>query len=484
MANPTPGSGGVPYTHREIFLAANHFVGKGLDTHAGINNTELQNKSTFKEIVNDFDTLATVRSTEKLWNELVLSEVVKQIAESEFTVEYAAKHAPGVEENTYQDVQDLIEYSNIASADPETIEWLLNIDLTHHAIWSNVNLYNKLLKHNRQWMDYFVNLTSFGNPINRLDGETRMQLALYAVGEYQRDPYAVFSDQAKINKLLKQGNSLSHNVRRAYNIPTNHDGFISGRNNNGNTGYDVRPFSTERWRDSEYTNYRAVGLLDRSLEIRRVIAQGRLGLNDPTFKFTDLFDGVVLDNFWDYDWDYEFIKYARAEENRSSTGDYSRDAIGTSNVDTSTNIKLAATAESEANASDNAIDAGKSKATARLKTQQFDVSNKNSLTVNINSSNSHTQHKRNTTDYYYSSRNHSGTLVSDSKSSVSISVGDDTKQWGGGDTPNDHTFSISNSNTIDIDIRVDSDSDYSMKEKWEVDTAANASVNITSIDID
>ena len=483
MANPTPGSGGVPYTHRELFLAANHFVGKGLDTHAGINNTELQNKSTFKEIVNDFDTLATVRSTEKLWNELVLSEVVKQIAESEFTVEYAAKHAPGVEENTYQDVQDLIEYSNIASADPETIEWLLNIDLTHHAIWSNVNLYNKLLKHNRQWMDYFVNLTSFGNPINWLDGETRMQLALYAVGEYQRDPYAVFSDQAKINKLLKQGNSLTHNVRSAYNIPTNHDGFISGRNNNGNTGYDVRPFSTERWRDSEYTNYRAVGLLDRSLEIRRVIAQGRLGLNDPTFKFTDLFDGVVLDNFWDYDWDYEFIKYARAEENRSSTGDYSRDAIGTSNVDTSTNIKLAATAESEASASDNASnDAGKSKATARLKTQQFDVSNKNSLTVNINRSNSHTQHKKNTDGYFYG--NSDGNIVSESKSSVSISVGDDTKQWGGGDTPNDHTFSISNSNTIDIDIRVDSDSDYEMHNNWDLDTAANASVNITSIDID
>ena len=479
MANPTPGSGGVPYTHREIFLAANHFVGKGLDTHAGINNTELQNKSTFKEIVNDFDTLATVRSTEKLWNELVLSEVVKQIAESEFTVEYAAKHAPGVEENTYQDVQDLIEYSNIASADPETIEWLLNIDLTHHAIWCNVNLYNKLLKHNRQWMDYFVNLTSFGNPINRLDGETRMQLALYAVGEYQRDPYAVFSDQAKINKLLKQGNSLTHNVRHAYNIPTNHDGFISGRNNNGNTGYDVRPFSTERWRDSEYTNYRAVGLLDRSLEIRRVIAQGRLGLNDPTFKFTDLFDGVALGNFWDYDCDYEFIKYARAEENRSGIGNNSRDAIGTSNVDTSTNIKLAATAQSGASATTSntrSSQAGKSEATARLKTQQFDVSNKNSLTVNINSSNSHTQHKRSTTD--------SGTLVSDSKSSVSISVGGDTKQWRGGDTPNDHTFSISNSNTIDIDIRVDSDSDYSMKKKWEVDTAANASVNITSIDID
>ena len=483
MANPTPGSGGVPYTHREIFLAANHFVGKGLDTHAGINNTELQNKSTFKEIVNDFDTLATVRSTEKLWNELVLSKVVKQIAESEFTVEYAAKHAPGVEENTYQDVQDLIEYSNIASADPETIEWLLNIDLTHHAIWCNVNLYNKLLKHNRQWMDYFVNLTSFGNPINWLDGETRMQLALYAVGEYQRDPYAVFSDQAKINKLLKQGNSLSHNVRRAYNIPTNHDGFISGRNNNGNTGYDVRPFSTERWRDSEYTNYRAVGLLDRSLEIRRVIAQGRLGLNDPTFKFTDLFDGVALGNFWDYDCDYEFIKYARAEENRSEIGNYSRDAIGTSNVDTSTNIKLAATAESEASASDNASnDAGKSKATARLKTQQFDVSNKNSLTVNINSSNSHTQHKKNTTDW--DDGNSGGNIVSESKSSVSISVGDDTKQWRGGDTPNDHTFSISNSNTIDIDIQVDSDSDYSNQGNSGVDTAANASVNITSIDID
>lgn len=486
MVNPTPGSGGVPYTHREIFLAANYSVGKGLDTYSGINNTELQSKNSFKEIVTDFDTLATVRSTEELWDELVISEVVKQLAESEFTVEYAAKHAPGIEENTYQDVQDLIEYSNIASADPETIEWLLNIHLTHIAIWNDVSLYNKLLKHNEQWMDYFINLTSFGNPINRLHNETIIQLALYAVGDYQQDPYSVFSDQAKIDALLKRGNDLNNGVRRAFSIPTNHDGFIAGRNNNRNTGYGVRPFSTKRWRSSEYTNYRAIGLLEESLEMRRIIAQGRLGLNDPTFRFTDLFDGTVFDNFWDYDWDYEFIEYASADVSKdvvSRNSNHPNYDYAYSNIDTSTNIKLKANADSHAQGSNAGNNETSPTEKAQVRTHSFDVSNKNSVKISIDSSNSHTEHKRDTYTYNYSSRNHERTMVADSKSSVTVSIGNSSKQFKGGEKPEDVTFDISNTNTIQVDLKVQSDADTRAHNNYDVDSHANAAVNITSIDI-
>lgn len=45
-----PGEAGIPYTHREIFLAAPHAVGKGLDTFGKISSSDLQSENTIEEV--------------------------------------------------------------------------------------------------------------------------------------------------------------------------------------------------------------------------------------------------------------------------------------------------------------------------------------------------------------------------------------------------------------------------------------------------
>lgn len=481
---PRPGSGGIPYTHREIFLASDNFVGKGLNTFAkahdsSLDNPDLVEKHTFEEIVDDLETLHYVRNKDVLWDELVQSQVVKSIAESEFTIEYLARRRSDIDDDFYQDVDHFIEYSKLMGISRQTIRHVLGCRLTHDAIWADPDLYNRLLRDSEDWMDFFMNLTTRGNPMsgNRLDLETMLQLAVHSVGNFGEDPYEVFSRSGKVNEFLRQSNGLNSGTQ---NVPYPNEGFIQRRTNSKNFSFSTSTFSAGRWRSSNYSNSRAIAMLDKDEEMRKIIAQGRLGLNDPTFEFSDIFDGTVMDNFWDYDWDYEFYKNARTGSNygRNDRGRVGRQATG--NIETSNVLKLEANSAGNVNRNSNYM---ASPERASLGTHNFSVANKNAITIEV--SNGYTQSDSDTANWNTNRRERRSRTVN-ANSNVQISVGNASKNWGGGDDPETTTFDVSDRDTarVSIDVRADNGSTRSSNRRYSADAHADASITISNIDLE
>lgn len=482
--SPRPGSGGIPYTHREIFLASENSVGLGLNTFAksndpALDNPDLAGKNTFREIVEDLETLHYVRNKDVLWDELIQSQVVRSIAESEFTIEYLARRRTDIDPDFYQDVSQFIDYSNLMGVSRQTIRHILGVRLTHDAIWADTELYNRLLRDSEDWMDFFMNLTTRGNPVKngRLDVETMLHLATHAVGNYGEDPYRVFSESNKVTQLLERSNGLDSGTQ---NVPYPREGFIRRRTNNKNFSFSTSTFSSGRWRSSSYSNSRAIALLDADEQIRKLIAQGRLGLNDPTFEFTDIFDGTALDNFWEFDWDYEFYTNARASSNLGRNDRNRRRYRATSDIETSDVLKLSANTAGRTNRNNNYQ---ASPERARLGTHNFDVSNKNSITVEV--SDGHTQSDSDTANWNDNRRRRRSRTVN-ANSNVKISVGNTSKNFGSGENPKTTTFDVSNADDarIDIDVRADSGSTRSGNRRYSADAQANASITISNIDIE
>ncbi len=473
MSQIVPGED-VPYTLAEIFLSSEYGVGQGLSTFGRLNDSQLESKNTFKEVRDDFDTLCTVRYNERTWEQLVRSAVVKKLAESEFTVEYVAKHAPDIPENEFEDVKDLIEYSNLAHVDRETIEWVLNTHMTHIAIWQDQTLWRRLIKNHETWMDYFVNLTTFGNPLNRLDAESILLLATHSVGAYGEDPYEVFSRTGVVDEFLNQSNGLDSRITRNHGVPTSHEGWIRGRSNEKNMPFSASGWSADRYRSSEYTNGRAIRLLDESYELRKIIAQGRLGLNDPNFEFTDLFDGSALDNFWDFDFDYEFINDARASSN-SSSDDRGRTVNASGNIDTSNSIRLEANADSRSRSNNGTASADE---TVYLETRNFDVSNKNAVKIRLNGN-----VERNTDSDSYNTWNSTRNVNTSAESSCTLDIGNDSKTFKGNDDVEDTEFDISNENSMKLrfEARSDANARAGSYWGWDIDTSASVSIDITDV---
>lgn len=390
MAEPTPGENGVPYTHREVFLTADNAVGQGLDTHGGLGNTELQSKESFQEVINDKNTLNLIRSTEKLWNELLKSIAVRKYAESEFTVEYAAKNTSSIPEQTYRNVNSLLNANNLRDVYKNDIKLLLGVDMIHRGIWNDRQLFNELLRTRENWMSFFPNLSTFGDPLPRMNPETKKQLCLYAIGKHGSDPYTVFNQQSNIDALLSQTNDLSKT--RYTDIPTNHPSWIGGRNNSYNINWSASAWNTENWRSSEYTNKTAIHVLKNSYEMRELIAQSHLGINDPNFSFLDLFNGDVVNNFWNEDGtikplrqlDAEFVKDATAESNQGRF--YSYDSYNyvyaDANISGGSNLTINPESERDRSNSNNA--AATAISNAKLTTEPIDVSDKRGITIDLN----------------------------------------------------------------------------------------------------
>lgn len=477
---PTPGSGGVPYTHREIFLAAENYVGKGLNTYAkAIDSSNdyppLNEKQDFQSIVDDLDTLFHVRDTDALWDELIQSEVVKKLAESEFTVEYLAKVRGDIDQNLYQDVKDFIEYSNLIGLSKQSIRWVLAVKLTHVAIYNDDDLLNRLLQDNEDWMDVLINLTTEGNLVedNKLEFDTILMMLTHAVDRYGEDPYAIFSDESNLNSLLKSSNKLDNNP---VSVPSFSEGFIQSQNQRKNLSFNSSTFSTSRWRSSSYSNSRAIGLINRDERIRCLIAQGRLGLNDPNFRFTDLFDGTVLDNFWDFDWDAEFYQSARASSNYGRNDSDRRRYLATGNISTSNSLQIAANSAGRVRSNYNRLATPER---ARLRTHNFSVEDKETIAVSV--SGGKTEHDfddYNGRRYSYRSRT--------ARSQVTINVGNDSKRWRGGETPESVTFDVTNANNarIDIDVQADNGGSRLPRASPSLEVHADASIEIDDITIE
>ena len=478
MSNLEPGSGGIPYTHREIFLAADNSVGKGLATFGRLNHAELREKNSFREVVDTFETLRVIRANDTLWDELLKSEVVRKIAESEFTVEYAAKNTPDIPEETYQDVKDLVVYSNIADASRRTIEWMLQLKLVHLAIYDDTALFNKLLKNDINWVKYVPNLTTFGWNANKFDADTITQLVLYDIDEFNRDPYN--SVKNNFNKLISQRNNLSDGLRSDYNVPSNHDGWIKNQSQIDNLPTHSG-WSTSEWRSGDISNEALLGLLyQRPLVLSPLLVQGRLGVGEE-ISIVDVINGMHYpgNNFWEVDFGEDLIHSASCETASGNYGYNDRKTVRAS-IDAGSNLKLS----SDSFAFDYKGNLSKSNtaltANASIKTQPFDVSGHNSISVSIDDSNSHTQYDEATIG-----NNNDGHRSGSSASHVTLDVGGETKTWSSGESPNDHDFDVSDKSTVTISFGTHADTlTMSRNNNHDYASTQNAAIDIQDITIE
>ena len=457
----TPGTNGIPYNHREIFLAAQNSVGAGLASFAGIDDAALEGHETFEQVKNDFDSLKLIQQNQELWDQLVQSQVVKELAEEEFTVEYVAKNAPGIAEGIYTNISDLVQYSELVNADKETIEWLLSLHLIHEAIWNDSALFSDLLINSQNWMDYWVNLSTFGNPVSKMNEDAVFKFALHSIDEQGNDPYTVFSIGARRDSFLKSNNRIqTDGIKTNFGVPTSHDGFIQDQGFSDNSGFATSPWSTDNWRDSAYTNWGAVYLLGQYNSLRECIGQGRLGLQDSTFSFEDVFNGVLYNNFWEFDWDYELYSYARAENDTDGA------QVSNGNISTSGDLDFRANAQVRA-VGHNSPYVDKAVSRAELRTHAIDVTNTNTVSVSF-ANNTFTQ----SVDSYQS--------VVTANSSVRVGVNGDVRTWSGGSVPsNTETWDVSSANTVSM--RFDADADARAEYRTNRDAAANCRLTVTDV---
>lgn len=494
MAGPNPGSGGVPYTHREVFLAAEYAVGKGLETYAGLSDTALRSKSTFPEIVSDFDTLTTVRDTTDLWDELVVSQIVKHYAESEFTVEYLAESAPSINTNTYQDVQDLMSYSNLNDADKKTIELLTKIHMANMQLWSDKSLYNRLIKNHKNWMEYFINLTRHGDPVadGKLDEESMTELALHTVGEYQSNLFEVFNDKSNRDKFLKQTNFMNTAPVDNHSFDSNvKQGWIRTQSLHSGVSWSVSPFSTNRWISSSYSNGLAVRLLNEVPELRKAIAAGKYTAGkSEDFEMYHLFDGTVSENLWELgsDLDHEIIKTASANQSSAKSRSYANSSDSTNyyakaNISTGSTLTMHATGDSgELHANWNSASTQSISSGASIETHNINVTNKNTVTFEIDSGQSFTQEATSSTKYY--TNYGSGRLNTESNSSVTVQVGSESKTWNSGESPDNKEFDISDKDRVNLKLVVSSDADGASRgDYYSTTNSADAKLVLDDIDI-
>jgi len=313
-----------------------------------------------------------------------------------------------------------------------------------------------------------------GDPLPRMDEETKIQLGLYAIGKYGQDPYQVYNDQSNIDALLKSSNSLEKNLMGG--IVTNHPTWINAISNSSNThGWNASSWgSTDNWRDSSYSYGPGIYFMRRSMTTRELIAQSQLGINDPDFSFLDLFNGNIVNDFWNSNGSVdpmnqlngEFFREARAQHSEHNRNRGSVSANG--NISGGSNLTVSAGASAYAtNYNNEALSAS---APAHLKTEPVDVSNKNSVTINF----------RHVTGGSSRSAPWYGNNV---KATVGIGSGQ-YKQWDGNESSNNSlTFNISNRNSIRFRFNAGADARSRTNSNSSQSSSASAHIDISNINI-
>jgi len=292
-----PGQGSVPYTHREVFFAARYMVGRGLATYSESPPAKLKNKDTIEDVMDDDDIWYTIAHDPKLWREMKQSVYIRTTRASRFAAEYIAKNTPNndLETKTFNDVQGMCEYSYINTVSPETIRWLLGVNLSHSHIWNNIDLYRRLLKNNANWTQFFDVLTSYGNPLDegRWDTDVIHALAMWAIDEppaggSRTQIQNVFNSGTNRNRLLQQDNNLNQSYSNVY---TSHPRAVRNQSTSSNVPTTNSYGILNGFKRSPYTNKRALALLDQSVDLRRTIGATNLGLNANGFTFEKLGHG-------------------------------------------------------------------------------------------------------------------------------------------------------------------------------------------------
>lgn len=133
-----PGESGIPYSHREIFIAAPHAVGKGLDTHGEINNSTLQNMNTISEVLSTDDARKAIRDNDTVFEELLQSKYLAQAHASELASLYIERNSSNIgDPNSYENIDHLMTVETMSGWSKSDIQLFLGIKkaFTRGLIW-------------------------------------------------------------------------------------------------------------------------------------------------------------------------------------------------------------------------------------------------------------------------------------------------------------------------------------------------------------
>ena len=293
-----PGEGGIPYTHREIFLAASNAVGQGLDTFGNIGSTDLRSKDTIEALLSDPNSRGPVKQNDQVFTELLKSKYLNVNFESEIAALYLERNAPHIgTQNGYEDIAHLINDETLENWSEEDIQWLLGVQVAHSTLANqNGNYMERLMRQNSNWIKYWQALSTYGN--GSWDSETFVQIAKQAINNFNRNTNTVFQNNNMRTQLLEQSNGL-HDTSNSGSIPTDHDIAISNQTISPNIPKSSNYGSIRGLnKNSPYTS-EAVGALEQSIDLRNHVAAGKVGVHVDDFSFAKLINDEYNISFFD-----------------------------------------------------------------------------------------------------------------------------------------------------------------------------------------
>lgn len=431
----------IPYTHREIFLAADNAVGMGLHTHSDLDENgeystqlnKLQEKETLEEIFNSWEAEGPIRVDDMILNELLDSEYIKVNNENKINTAYIEQKTQ-IDRYTNKTLNELTTESKLKSFSTEEIKLLLGTKLPHEELVSDIQTVSQLIKLNRNWLEYWKN---FGTVIGKetllktLDDEAIDQIAIWATDGYEdrtegdvdnvKSVKNYYHNDSRINSLLNEPAPESK-LTESSPVVTNHPTAIRSITNTQNA-YKSRPNTYNGSIIGNYNNRVASGLLHYSENLRKTIAAKRCDKDVTNFEMTDLFDpNEITNRFWSVTMGDELLRDAYQATAHESGGENASSSIDVGNSITLTSAYYDPTAT----------------APAIIRTNPIDVSNKSKITISIG--NAYTRTTRDVT----------------SKVIIKIKTKTDTEQkvWKDGNNPTkEHMVEFNDKNKIQLIVK-------------------------------
>jgi len=439
-----PGDGNVPYTHREVFLNSPFAVGQGLSTYASFRSGDfnrgekIEPKETIEDIFNDWNAQKVVTGTDVLWNELVKSELIRGKYKSEMIVEFLAKRAPNIQQETYENISDLHRFEPLKDLDEESIEWILKTDFAGEQLYNKDQLINKLFRNRRKWMSYFNTLRGYGTGLvssGKLEQDVVVQLLLYVVDKFNSNEYDVFSDKNNRDALLRSDNFLNNKPKSNHGTK-DHPEWVNHRAVADGPDYRASTYTSDLSYSSNITNQRAAGLIKEYPIIRKVLINGKLSETSDPHPLSEFINcsSLTVDNFWELfdmiDLDYEFIQNITCQKSVGGNG-----GTAESYITYNDNLELYGDYAASDPSGYLTRDGKQASSTATIHTQNIPVSNYDRITFELGGY----------------SKVYNGIRDAYIESTTKIKVGDQETVWDAGENPpNSYVFSITDENSIDI----------------------------------
>jgi len=424
---------------------------------------KIESKETIQDIFNDWDSQKVVTGSDIIFNELAKSEVIRSEFRSEMVVEFLAKHAPDIPEETFKDVEDLMRFTNLKDVDSKTIEWILETELAGETLYNNTQLINALLSSKPQWLAYFNKLRTYGNGLledNKLNQDTATQIILHTIDEYGSNPYDVFSQKTNRDLLLRNDNYLNDSPQSNHNTK-NHNGWLnhSSASNAPNYGISASYENINNF-TTNITNRRAARFIKDFHEVRKIILNGKYGRQDNPYDIAEFVDcsSLDVDNFWNLTGiDYELLKnvYSKYRSNDAYDASSSVSLSGD-------NLVL----KSDYNVKTSTPTIGIS-TDAYVTTHPIDVSGFDKIEFDLDGfTQSDSMWNGNSTD-----------------STVFVRLGSEKAEWTAGSNPSPTTINISNVNKGELELKAIASTYNGVMSTGEVSYAARSSLTVKDISL-